>query len=99
VKNRDHLYSLVKPCIILAKMRLKSMGYKTKVIAIDILSGLDCDLGKPRGITVKASHTITIIELKLGFVEDSTIEYVRNVTVVDICCPKVLLKKYALSNS
>jgi NAD(P)H-hydrate repair Nnr-like enzyme with NAD(P)H-hydrate epimerase domain len=75
------------------------MGCNARVIAIDIPSRLDCDLGKPLGIAIKASHTITIIGLKQGFVEDSTLKYVGNVTVVHMGCPQALLKKYALSNS
>ena len=48
-------------------------GCKAKVIAIDIPSWLDCDLGKPWGIALKASRTIAIIGLNHDFVEDFTI--------------------------
>lgn len=54
-------------------MWVKCMGCKTKVIAIDIPSWLDCDLGKPWGIALKASRTIAIIGLNHDFVEDFTI--------------------------
>ena len=47
------------------------MGYKAKVIVIDIPSGLGCDLGKPLGIAIKASQTI--VGLNHDFVEDFTI--------------------------
>ena len=49
------------------------MGSKAKVIAIDIPSWLDSDLGKPWGIALKASRTIAIIGLNHDFVEDFTI--------------------------
>jgi len=36
----------------------------TKVVAIDLPSGLDCDTGEPSNATVKANHTITFVARK-----------------------------------
>ena len=67
-----------------------------KIISIDIPSGLDCDTGQPLGIAVKADLTITFVGFKHGFMQDSATDYVGNIVVVDIGCPKELIKKYAL---
>ena len=37
------------------------------VLGVDIPSGLDCDTGKPLGIAVRATRTVTFVALKRGF--------------------------------
>ena len=64
---------------------------KTPVLAIDIPSGLDCDTGQPLGPTIKATRTITFVAEKTGFARDSAKEYLGQVTVGDIGCPKELI--------
>ena len=70
-----------------------------KVVSIDIPSGLDCDTGQPHGISVKATLTITFVGIKRGFLQESASEYLGNIVVVDIGCPKRLLIKYGSPNT
>ncbi len=38
------------------------------VLAVDIPSGLDCNSGKPLGVAVRASYTVTFAAVKTGFI-------------------------------
>jgi NAD(P)H-hydrate epimerase len=58
-----------------------------KVLAVDLPSGLDCDTGEPLGVTVRASHTATIVAAKVGFSQPSAKPYVGEVHVVDMGMP------------
>ncbi len=42
----------------------------TRILAVDIPSGLDCDTGHPLGASIKADWTITFAVMKKGFVFD-----------------------------
>ena len=61
------------------------------VLAIDIPSGLDCDSGKPLGCAVKATHTVTFVAIKQGFIQSEAKQYVGHVHVVDIGIPRILM--------
>jgi NAD(P)H-hydrate epimerase len=62
------------------------------VLAIDIPSGLDCDTGLPMGPTIRATHTVTFVAPKAGFVNHAAQEWLGRVHVVDIGTPRVLRK-------
>lgn len=67
------------------------------VLSIDIPSGLDCDTGEPLGIAVKASHTVTMVGLKKGFLNPKAKQYINDVRIVDIGAPRVLLNQFQRS--
>jgi NAD(P)H-hydrate epimerase len=62
------------------------------VLAIDIPSGLDCDTGQPLGpACIRATQTITFVAEKAGFASPEARQYLGEVTVGDIGCPRELL--------
>lgn len=65
-----------------------------RIFAIDLPSGLDCDSGEPLGPTVRASHTLTFVGLKKGFLNPNSRQWTGEVHVVDIGAPKVLVDEY-----
>ena len=65
---------------------------QSKVLAVDLPSGLDCDLGEPAGVCVRADHTVTFVGLKQGFAHALAQQWLGEVYVVDIGVPRCLLK-------
>jgi NAD(P)H-hydrate epimerase len=65
------------------------------VIAIDVPSGLDCDTGRPPGACVRANHTITFVAEKVGFGEPQAKEFLGEISVGDIGCPRELVEQIA----
>jgi NAD(P)H-hydrate epimerase len=63
----------------------------TRVLAVDLPSGLDCDTGLPNDPTVRATHTATIAAPKKGFAEPAAAEWVGTVHVIDMGVPRRLL--------
>lgn len=63
------------------------------VISVDVPSGLDCDKGIPKGISIKSNYTYTFEVMKRGFLNYSAIEYLGKVKVVDIGIPKKVKEK------
>lgn len=63
----------------------------TKVVAIDLPSGLDCDTGEPSNATVRANHTITFVARKAGFAAPGAAEYTGEVLVADIGAPEAIV--------
>lgn len=61
----------------------------SRVFAVDIPSGLDCDSGVPLGAAVRACATATFASLKRGFLQPGAAEFTGMVEVVDIGCPMV----------
>jgi len=57
------------------------------VLAIDIPSGLDPDTGKPLGPTVRATKTVTLAAVKVGFRKPGAAEYTGEVVLADIGVP------------
>jgi len=57
------------------------------VLAIDIPSGLDPDTGKPLGPTVRATKTVTMAAIKIGFRKPGAAEYTGEVVLADIGVP------------
>ena len=62
------------------------------VIAVDIPSGLDADAGRPLGIAVQASMTVTMGLAKEGFRAPGAEAYVGELVVADIGFPPQLLR-------
>jgi len=65
----------------------------TRVLAVDVPSGLDCDTGAPLGDAVKADVTLTFCGPKRGFLELGAQEYVGEVVVGDIGVPRELVEE------
>jgi NAD(P)H-hydrate epimerase len=63
----------------------------TRVLAVDIPSGLDCDTGQPLGPTIRAAHTVTFVAAKKGFATPMALEWLGQVHVVDIGAPRRLI--------
>ena len=61
-------------------------------MAIDLPSGLDCDLGEVSGQTFVADHTCTFVALKPGLVAHGASCYVGQVHVLDIGLPYELVE-------
>ena len=66
---------------------LRSNHAAWRVLAIDIPSGLDADLGRPGEPTVRADATVTMVTRKTGFSAPEAIPFLGAVQVVDIGCP------------
>jgi NAD(P)H-hydrate epimerase len=54
------------------------------ILAVDIPSGLDCDSGRPLGMAVKASCTVTFVAVKKGFVSECAASYTGEIFVASI---------------
>lgn len=65
------------------------------VLAIDVPSGLDCDTGKPLGACVRATTTVTFVAEKAGFAMAGAAEFLGEVVVGDIGCPRELVAEVA----
>ncbi|NCY02743.1 MAG: NAD(P)H-hydrate epimerase [Planctomycetia bacterium] len=63
----------------------------TRVFAVDLPSGLDCDTGLPAGPCVRADVTGTFVARKAGFDRPGAAAYTGAVHVLDIGAPKALL--------
>jgi len=57
------------------------------VLAIDIPSGLDPDTGRPLGETVRATKTVTMAAVKVGFRKQGAAQYTGEVILADIGVP------------
>jgi len=57
------------------------------VLAIDIPSGLDPDTGEPLGPTIRATKTVTLAAVKVGFRKPGAAEYTGEVVLADIGVP------------
>ena len=63
---------------------LSDKKLSSKIVALDIPSGLDCDTGEPLEIAVRAGHTVTFAALKKGFRSLRAANYTGKVTVGSI---------------
>ena len=59
-------------------------------VAVDIPSGLDCDTGRPLGIAVEATVTVTFARAKAGLLQPEAAGYVGRLVVADIGIPPSL---------
>ena len=63
------------------------------VLAVDLPSGLDCDTGEPLGpACVRATRTVTFVAEKVGFSNAIARQYLGDVIVGDIGCPRELIE-------
>jgi NAD(P)H-hydrate epimerase len=66
------------------------------ILAIDIPSGLDCDTGVPLGkACIRAQRTITFVAEKAAFASVHARQYLGEVLVGDIGCPRELVMEAA----
>jgi NAD(P)H-hydrate epimerase len=68
------------------------------VLALDLPSGLDTDLGQPLGVAVRALATATFVAPKLGFSAPGAADYTGEVIVVDIGVPRCVLEPFWTPN-
>ena len=59
----------------------------TRLLAVDVPSGLDCDSGEPSSHTVRADHTCTFVAMKVGFTLAAAKQFTGEVHVCDIGVP------------
>ena len=64
-----------------------------KVLALDLPSGLDCDLGQPSEATVRAHRTATFVAEKVGFASPAAQAYLGQGEVVSIGAPGELIER------
>ena len=67
------------------------------VLSVDVPSGMDCDTGEPlrAGACVKATRTVTFVAEKVGFANPAARQYLGEVIVGDIGCPRELIERVA----
>jgi NAD(P)H-hydrate epimerase len=65
------------------------------ILSIDIPSGLDVDTGRPRGTSIRADCTVTMVALKPAMLEVGSERYLGEVVVSSIGTPECLLKEFA----
>ncbi|CAN5413213.1 NAD(P)H-hydrate epimerase [soil metagenome] len=68
---------------------------KSPILAIDVPSGMDCDTGHPAKLCIRATTTITFVAEKFGFENPLAKEFLGDVIVGDIGCPKQLIEAVA----
>jgi NAD(P)H-hydrate epimerase len=71
---------------------------RVPILAVDIPSGLDCDTGICLGPCLRAHRTVTFVAEKVGFAKDWSREYLGQVTLADIGCPRELIEDVAKSS-
>lgn len=69
-----------------------------KVLAIDVPSGFDCDLGPVAGATIIAGKTATFVAKKTGLVTSGAAEYTGEIKVIDIGAPRQILDRIVKSS-
>ena len=62
------------------------------VVSVDIPSGLDANTGRPLGVAVRATATVTLGLPKVGFLRPEARPYVGELIVADIGFPPALLR-------
>lgn len=66
---------------------------RSRVISIDMPSGIDGLTGKVQGVAIKADITITFMAPKLGLYLYPAISYIGELRIVDIGIPKKLIEE------
>jgi len=67
-----------------------------RILAVDIPSGLDCDLGVPLGVAVKAEVTVSFVLRKRCFDAPGARVYSGDVRVAGISVPRTLIEQKLL---
>ena len=73
--------------IALAGIAREAATGRSKVVAVDLPSGLDCNAGNPLGCAVRATITVPFVALNKGFEEHAAREYLGNIIVAGIGVP------------
>ena len=68
---------------------LISAANGSRVLSVDVPSGLDADTGQPLGAAVRAEKTVTFQYPKCGFKNPSAREFLGELVVADIGIPRV----------
>ena len=71
---------------------------KTRTLAVDVPSGLDCDTGQPAMHTVRVDHTCTFAAMKIGFTQPAAKTFTGTLHVCDIGVPPCLIRDVVRSN-
>ncbi|QDT53969.1 Bifunctional NAD(P)H-hydrate repair enzyme Nnr [Caulifigura coniformis] len=87
---------LREPYIAAIQTINNSSGAMTKVLAVDVPSGLDVETGTAAAHCIKADVTATFVAMKRGFFEGSAKPFLGRVEVVDIGVPRNLLTSLGL---
>jgi NAD(P)H-hydrate epimerase len=74
---------------------INSRQAPTRVLAVDVPSGLDCDTGLPSEHTVRADHTCTFAAMKTGYLQPAAQHFIGTVHVCDIGLPPRLIDEVA----
>ena len=86
---------LDRPVTGALKTVIEAMNASGKpVLALDLPSGLDCDMGAPQGATVRARLTATFVAAKRGFAQPGARGFTGAVHIVDIGVPRCLLTPF-----
>ena len=72
--------------------RINSSG--RPVLAIDVPSGLDCDMGRPLGTAIRAARTVTFVGRKPALTDPRAREFTGEVSVAGIGAPVELLQRF-----
>jgi len=63
------------------------------VLAVDVPSGLDCDTGRPLGVAVKATKTVSFVGYKPAFNELDAQPLIGEVVIGEIGVPRELIER------
>lgn len=74
----------------------KANESNTKILAVDIPSGLQANTGKPLMPTIKADTTITLALPKVGLLTEKAKGYVGELYVADLSVPKTVYEKIGI---
>jgi len=69
------------------------------ILAIDLPSGLDCDIGTPADPTIRADTTVTFVAQKIGFRSPQAKEHLGRVVVCDIGVPASFINGFTAPKS
>ena len=67
------------------------------VMALDLPSGLDADTGRPQGVAMKATITMTFAAQKVGFTQPGAFAHTGQIHVAAIGNPRRLLVEMGVS--
>jgi NAD(P)H-hydrate epimerase len=71
----------------------------TRVLSIDLPSGMNCDTGEVMGTCVRATRTVTFVAEKNGFANPASRQFTGEITVGCIGCPRELIDEVAKMSS
>ena len=66
------------------------------ILSVDVPSGLDCDIGEPASICVRARATVTLALPKMGMLVDQAQAYLGDLSLADIGIPPQLLAEIGI---